>query len=54
MGTHPGKGTPVPDNEYFAGNLPIVVASAATWKRARALLANTGVIYRNDGPYRVA
>jgi hypothetical protein len=46
-------GTLLPGNEEFAGNLPIV-AGPGPWKRAKALLAEHGIIYRNDGPYQVA
>jgi hypothetical protein len=46
-------GTELPGNDHFAGDLPIV-ASATTWKRAKALLAAAGVLYTNDGPYQVA
>ena len=47
------RGTVLPANESFAGNLPFT-ASAEPWKRARTFLAQHGVIYRNDGPYQVA
>lgn len=47
------RGTELPGNDFFAGDLDIV-ASASTWKRAKALLAAIGVIYANDGPYLVA
>ena len=47
------RGTVLPANESFAGNLPFT-ASAEPWKQAKILLARHGVIYRNDGPYQVA
>jgi hypothetical protein len=47
------RGTELPDNDHFAGDLAIV-ASAPTWKRAKAFLAAVGVLYVNDGPYLVA
>jgi hypothetical protein len=47
------RGTLLPGNEFFAGNLDFV-ASVGTWKNARAFLAATGVLYRNDGPYQVS
>jgi hypothetical protein len=47
------RGTPVPDNDYFAGDLRIM-ASKSTWTRAKALLADVALIYSNDGPYQVA
>lgn len=47
------RGTPLPGNDFFAGDLPIV-ASASTWKRAKVFLAAVGVLYTNDGPYLVA
>lgn len=47
------RGTLLPDNAHFAGDLPIG-ASDSTWKRAKAFLAAVGVLYLNDGPYRVS
>jgi hypothetical protein len=47
------RGTELPDNDFFAGNLAIV-ASASSWKRAKVFLAAVGVLYTNDGPYLVA
>ena len=47
------RGTPLPGNDFFAGDLDIV-ASAATWKRAKAFLAAVGVLCSNDGPYLVS
>jgi hypothetical protein len=47
------RGTPLPGNDHFAGDLNIV-ASASTWKRPKALLAAAGVLHAGDGPYRVA
>lgn len=47
------RGTPLPENSFFAGDLPIV-ASASVWKRARQFLEAIGVLYRNDGPYLVS
>ena len=47
------RGTELPGNDHFAGDLPIV-ASASTWKRAKVFLAAVGVLYSNDGPYLVA
>jgi hypothetical protein len=47
------RGTLLPDNDQFAADLPIV-ASASTWKRAKAFLAAVGVLYTNDGPYLVS
>jgi hypothetical protein len=47
------RGTELPLNEHFAGDLPIV-ASASGWKRAKAFLEAVGVLYRNDGPYLVS
>jgi hypothetical protein len=47
------RGTFLPGNEFFAGDIGIV-ASASTWKRAKVFLAAAGVIYSNDGPYQVA
>jgi len=47
------RGTELPPNEFFAGDLDIV-ASASVWKRAKAFLAAVGVLYRNDGPYLVS
>lgn len=43
------RGTPVPGNDHFAGDLDIV-ASASTWKRAKTFLAAVGVLNSNDGP----
>jgi hypothetical protein len=48
-----GRGTELPDNEFFAGDLDIV-ASAKTWRTAKQFLAAIGVLYRNDGPWQVA
>jgi hypothetical protein len=47
------RGTAVPGNEFFAGNLGIV-ASKSTWVRARTFLAGRGVITPEGGPYMVA
>lgn len=47
------RGTLLPGNDFFAGNLDFA-ASVGTWKNAKAFLAATGVLYRNDGPYKVA
>lgn len=47
------RGTALPENEFFAGDLGIV-ASASTWKRAKAFLTTVGVLDSNDGPYQVA
>jgi hypothetical protein len=46
------RGTELPSNGYFAGDLPIV-ASASTWKRARGFLVTVGVL-EGDGPFTVA
>ena len=46
-------GVELPDDDNFAGNLPIV-ASDATWKRAKALLARNGVLALVDSRYVVA
>lgn len=37
------RGTPLPGNDHFAGDLDIV-ASASTWKRAKPFLAAVGVL----------
>jgi hypothetical protein len=48
------RGTALPGNEFFAGDLSIV-ASASTWNRAKVFLETAGVIYHDDGrPYQVA
>jgi hypothetical protein len=47
------RGTELPGNDFFAGDLDIV-ASASTWKRAKTFLAAVGVLYTNDGPYLVS
>mgnify|MGYP001300224549 CR=1 FL=1 len=47
------RGTVLPENDFFAGDLGIV-ASAKTWRSAKTLLAAVGVLYRNDGPYQVS
>jgi hypothetical protein len=47
------RGTFVPGNDFFAGNLAIV-ASASTWKRAKVFLAAVGVLCASDGPYLVS
>jgi hypothetical protein len=47
------RGTLVPGNDFFAGDLGIV-ASASTWNRAKTFLAAVGVLYTNDGPYLVS
>jgi hypothetical protein len=47
------RGTLVPGNDFFAGDLGIV-ASASTWKRVKVFLETAGVLYRGDGPYQVA
>jgi hypothetical protein len=47
------RGTLLPDNGFFAGDLPIV-ASASVWKRSKAFLEAVGVLYRNEGPYLVS
>lgn len=47
------RGTELPGNDHFAGDLAIV-ASASTWKRAKTFLAAVGVLYSDDGPYQVA
>lgn len=47
------SGTLLPDNDFFARDLPIV-ASESSWKRAKTFLVTTGVLYLNDGPYRVS
>ena len=44
------RGTLVPDNDHFAGDLDFV-ASDKTWSRAKKFLAGIGVLYVNDGPY---
>jgi hypothetical protein len=49
------RGTQVPDDDYFSGQLDIIT-SASTFKRARAFLAAPaqGVLFTSDGPYMVA
>jgi hypothetical protein len=47
------RGTLLPLSDFFAGDIGIV-ASAASWVRARQFLASVGVIYRTNGPYMVA
>ena len=47
------RGTLLPGNGFFAGDLDIV-ASASVWKRSRQFLAAVGVLYRNAGPYLVS
>jgi hypothetical protein len=47
------RGTALPGNDYFAGDLAIV-ASASTWTRAKTFLAAVGVLYSDDGLYQVA
>ena len=47
------RGTLVPDNDHFAGDLDFVV-SDSTWSRAKKFLASIGVLYTNDGPYQVS
>jgi hypothetical protein len=47
------RGTELPGNDFFAGDLDIVT-SASTWKRAKVFLKAIGVLYTNDGPYLVA
>jgi hypothetical protein len=46
------RGTYVPANDYFAGDLPIV-ASYKTWTRAKVFLRTMGVL-KGSGPYEVA
>jgi hypothetical protein len=46
------RGTALPDNGFFASDLPIA-ASASTWKRAKTFLKTVGII-KGDGPYEVA
>lgn len=46
------RGTVLPGDEFFAGDLPIV-ASTSTWKRAKTLLVTTGVIRATDRAYQV-
>lgn len=46
------RGTELPGNDFFAGDLDIVV-SRSTWQRARTFLKTVGVL-QGDGPYRVA
>lgn len=48
-----GRGTLLPDNGFFAGDLDIV-ASASVWKRSKQFLETIGVLYRNHGPYLVS
>jgi hypothetical protein len=48
-----GRGTELPENGFFAGDVAIV-ASATTWNRAKKFLAAVGVLYQNDGPYLVS
>lgn len=47
------RGTELPANDFFAGDLDIV-ASASAWKHAKSFLEGIGVLYRNDGPYLVS
>jgi hypothetical protein len=47
------RGTELPENDFFAGDLGIVT-SATTWNRAKKFLVAVGVLYQNDGPYLVA
>jgi hypothetical protein len=47
------RGTELPGNDFFAGDLEIAV-SRSTWQRAKTFLAAVGVLYLNDGPYRVS
>ena len=47
------RGTVLPDNGFFAGDLAIV-ASASTWKRAKSFLKTWGVLQQGDGPWQVA
>jgi hypothetical protein len=47
------RGTELPANDFFAGDLPIV-ASPSVWKRAKQFLKACGVLYRTDGPYLVS
>jgi hypothetical protein len=47
------RGTQVPENEFFAGKLDVVV-SASPYRRAREWLEAHGVLYTNDGPHMVA
>lgn len=46
------RGTCMPGNGYFAGNLDFA-ASASTWKRAKVFLRTVGIL-RGDGPFEVA
>jgi hypothetical protein len=46
------RGTLVPGNEAFAGELPIV-PSRSTWQRARVFLRTVGIL-RGNGPFEVA
>ena len=47
-------GTVLPNNEFFAGNLPFT-ASDEPWRRAKIFLAYHGIIQHDDGrPYQVA
>jgi hypothetical protein len=47
------RGSALPDNDTFAVSLPLV-ASPATWTRAKNFLVTLGVLSTNDGPYQVA
>jgi hypothetical protein len=47
------RGTLLPDDGHFAGDLPIV-ASDSVWGRAKRFLEACGVLYRDDGPYLVS
>ena len=47
------RGTALPGNDFFAGDMDIV-ASEATWIRARIFLATVGVLTPLGGPYVVA
>ena len=48
------KGTPVPPESFFAGNLDFVVTSVGPWVRAKRLLEQHGVLKQLGGPYLVA
>jgi hypothetical protein len=47
------RGTAVPGNDHFSGDLPIV-ASGSTWKRAKTFLVTAGVLRLDGSAYQVA
>ena len=47
------RGTALPGDEFFAEQLDRV-ASDSTYRRAKTLLADQGVLYASSGPYMVA